>query len=91
MKITQKNVTIVTETHLNGQLRYREFRVDGKLHRLDGPAYEFWHENGQLDYRQFWVDGKPVDELPVVKPLVTTCDGKTVDIDGKKYILKLQD
>ena len=45
MKITQKNITIVTETHENGQLSYRQFWVDGKLHRLDGPVYESWYQN----------------------------------------------
>jgi antitoxin component YwqK of YwqJK toxin-antitoxin module len=146
MKITQKNVTIITDTHPNGQLHYRQFRVDdrlhrldgpaceswhqngqlytrqfyveGKFHRLDGPAREYWNENGQLSYREFWVDGKrhrldgpaaeywfedgqlryqefwvdgkQVAELPAVKT-VPTCDGRTIEIDGKKYILTLQD
>jgi hypothetical protein len=91
MKVTQKNVTIITDTHQNGQLSYRQFWVDGKCHRLDGPAVESWNKNGQLNSQEFWVNGKQVDELPVVKPLVPTCDGRTIDIDGKKYVLKLQD
>jgi len=28
--------------------------------------------------------------LPAIKP-EPTCDGRTIEIDGKKYVLKLQD
>ena len=64
----------------------KEWWLNGKLHRIDGPAIE------NSDGSQFWfVDGKrysQVDFEAKVKTLVDDpCDGKVVEIDGKKYRL----
>ncbi len=64
----------------------------GQLHREDGPAR--WHHNS--NDCQYWLNNTffPLKENweEAVKNLhqeKTTCDGKIVEIDGKKYQLKL--
>ena len=64
-----------------GQLIREEWRVDGKFHRVDGPAVHRWNDEGQLILEEWRVDGKLV-----VKP--SGCDGKLVTIDGKQYRLE---
>ena len=70
---------------------------NGKLHRLDGPACEYpsgggeYYINGfyykEEDYkREIARRSAPVVKAPVVKD---PCDGKVVEIEGKKYQLKL--
>jgi hypothetical protein len=64
---------------------YKEWWVEGKRHRLDGPAVEY--ANG---YKAWCVDGKKLmtekefNEYIKPKP---TCEGKVVEVDGKKYKL----
>ena len=61
----------------------KEWYLNGKRHRKDGPAIEdasggkSWFLNGKSYSEEEW------------KKLVNTnsCDGKTVEIDGKKYRL----
>jgi hypothetical protein len=59
--------------------------VDGKLHRTDGPAYEgangnkFWYLNDKKLTQAQWKQA--------VKPKVTSCVGKVVEVDGMKYRL----
>jgi hypothetical protein len=63
---------------------YKEWWVDDKLHRLDGPAVE-WLD----DYKEWWVNGKLMTEKEFnkyTKPK-PTCEGKVVEVDGKKYKL----
>ena len=59
--------------------------LNDKLHRIDGPAIEW--ANGT----KFWyLDGKRLTEaqwLEAVKPKVTSCVGKVVEVDGVKYRL----
>ena len=81
---------------------YKEWWVNGKLHREDGPAVEDirgdeeWWVNGKLHredgpavyrsngYKEWWVNGREVTEQEVMgKSLI----GKTVTIDGVKYVL----
>jgi hypothetical protein len=58
--------------------------VDGKPHRLDGPAFEYANGN-----KEWWVNGKKMteeefNEYTKPKP---SCEGKVVEVDGKKYKL----
>ena len=69
--------------HSDGKKRWF---VDGKRHRLDGPAIEYI--NGS---KEWFVEGNQVIEqkhaklvLELTKP---SCEGKMVEIDGKKYKL----
>ena len=64
--------------------------LNGKLHREDGPAVEFingtkiWYlNNKRFAYKEAWQK-----ELDKSKP---TCNGKIVEVDGKKYKLVLSE
>jgi hypothetical protein len=58
--------------------------LNGKLHREDGPAVEW--SNG---YKSWFLDDKKLTEQQhkdaTSKP---NCEGKIVEVDGKKYELK---
>jgi len=58
---------------------------EGKLHRTDGPAVEF--ANGT---KLWYIEGKEYTKKEFIELLKNDCDGKTVEIDGKKYKLILQ-
>jgi len=53
---------------------------NGKRHREDGPAIE-WADGTKMWY----LDGEKVTEQEVMK---SSCVGKIVEIDGKKYKLE---
>ena len=65
----------------------KEWYLNGERHRTDGPAFEWangskeWYLNGECLTETAW--------KAAVNP-VPTCDGKTVDIDGRTYKLTLQ-
>ena len=82
--------------------------LDGKLHRVDGPAIEDadgskeWYQYGKLhrvdgpavewsDGSKYWcLDANKLTQaqwLEAVKPKVTSCAGKIVEVDGVKYRL----
>lgn len=56
--------------------------LNGKRHRKDGPAIEY------SDGTKYWyINGKGLTEEEF-NARNQTCDGKVVEIDGKKYKLK---
>ena len=58
--------------------------LNGKLHREDGPAVE-WVEGRKVWY----LNGKRLTEAEhKATTSKQTCEGKIVEIDGKKYQLK---
>ena len=65
----------------------KHWYLNGQLHRTDGPACEWadgckeWYLNGECLTETAW--------KAAVNP-VPTCNGKTVDIDGRTYKLTLQ-
>jgi hypothetical protein len=69
---------------------HKEWYLDGKLHREDGPAIEY------SDGDKLWyLDDKKLTEqqhkaASKVRSITSkpTCEGKIVEIDGKKYELK---
>ena len=82
--------------------------LDGKLHRIDGPAVEWadgtkhWYQYGKCHRvdgpaylgahgTKYWcLDGNKLTQaqwLEAVKPKVTSCVGKVVEVDGVKYRL----
>jgi hypothetical protein len=69
---------------VEGSDGYKAWWLNGKRHREDGPAIEY-SDGGKLWY----LDGKKLTEkqhkAATSKP---TCEGKVVEIDGKKYELK---
>jgi hypothetical protein len=61
----------------------KEWYKGGKLHREDGPAIEYADGN-----KSWYLEGKKYSEsdfLSLTK--VESCEGKVVEIDGKKYKL----
>jgi hypothetical protein len=62
----------------------KSWYLNGKFHREDGPAIEY--SNGT---KSWYLNGKKLTEqehkAATSKP---TCEGKIVEIDGKKYELK---
>lgn len=91
--LTQRNVTIETTFHPDGQVKRRSFLVDGKNHRdpKDGPAFESFYENGQVRSREFWVGDKrsrdPKDG-PAVEEFYENGQVETREfwVDGKKVL-----
>ena len=60
--------------------------INGMRHREDGPAVE--HVNG---YKAWWLNGIELTEKEqseqVRQPKLISCNGKIVEIDGKRYKL----
>ena len=68
------------EVHPNGN---KEWRLNGKWHREDGPAIE--RANGD---KQWWLHGENLtEEEHRQRTSSQTCNGKIVEIDGIKYKL----
>ena len=66
--------------------------VDGKRHREDGPAVMWPCSSGGMDggYREWWINGEQMSEDEFnerTNPPAAPCDGKVVEIDGKRYRL----
>ncbi len=62
----------------------KEWWVDGERHREDGPAIEY----GGGSRKEWYFNGKALSEEEFNYRKKLSCDGKIVEIDGKKYILK---
>lgn len=59
----------IIEYHPNGKLKHKicfwengnkrredYYNENGLYHRIDGPAYQVWHENGMLSYADFQIN-----------------------------------
>ena len=68
-----------TDEYANGDKFWYQ---NGKLHRDDGPAIEY--TNG---IKSWHLNGKKVTESEVMNPQ-ESCQGKIIEIDGKKYKLQ---
>ena len=76
--------------HENGQLACEQYWINGKCHNPNGPAYRNWYSNGQLATEEYWLDGKQLTKEQFENRNQTCdCEGKVVEIEGKKYELKL--
>jgi hypothetical protein len=71
------------------------WRINGLISRLNGPAVEY--PSGNVAY---YIDGEYLTPENYIKeiarrntptPPPDSCDGKVVEIEGKKYQLKLVD
>ena len=65
--------------HANGGKQYWQ---NGKCHRDDGPAVEF-----ASGYKEYYLNGKKLTKAEFLARNVPSCEGKMVEIDGKKYKL----
>lgn len=62
---------------------HKQWRLNGELHREDGPAAV--NTDGT---KEWWLNGKRVsEEEHRIKTQNPTCNGKIVEIDGRKYKL----
>ena len=46
------------EYYSNGQKELEEWSLNGKRHREDGPAYQWWYENGQKEFEIWYLNDK---------------------------------
>ena len=67
------------ETYANGD---KSWYLNGKPHREDGPAID-WADG----YKYWYLNGKQLTEQQFIAQTTNSCEGKVVEIDGKKYKL----
>ena len=46
----------------NGQIEYEEYRINGMLHRKNGPAVQIWDSTGQKRSEEYYLNGKRHNE-----------------------------
>ena len=66
---------------VEGANGYKSWYINDKLHREDGPAIEY--ADG---YKAWWINGKRLTDAEF-NARNAPCNGKVVEIDGKKYKL----
>lgn len=71
---------------LAGTPRYEEYWVNGKLHNEHGPAMAGWNDHGRF-IKLYYLNGEELDKEEW-KNRINSCNGKIVEIDGKKYKLE---
>ena len=87
MKTIKAEVT--WQYYENGQLGYESYWIDDKRHNPNGPAFRGWDVNGQLRDEEYWIDGKLLTKEEFEnRNAPPSCNGKVVEIDGKKYQLR---
>ena len=83
-----EKLEVIREYFDNGQWLYSEqYYLDGKLHNPHGPAIRSWYENGQLESETYFLNGKRLTKEAFEARNKPSCNGKIVEIDGKKYKL----
>lgn len=70
----------------SGQVIRKEYRIDGNYHNPNGPAIQEWDYNGNLIFTSYWLNGNYLSREEF-ETRTQSCDGKVVEIDGKKYKL----
>jgi len=71
----------------DGSVEREWFYKEGQLHREgDRPAWVWYRSDGSLYSEWFWKEGQMYTPSKA-KP----CEGKTVEIDGVKYVLTAAD
>jgi len=54
-------------THADSQPYVEQWRVDNRLHRVDGPAITVWHSDGAVAEHQWWLNGQRRAEEPSIE------------------------
>ena len=44
----------------NGQKQSEEWFLDGKYHRVDGPAKQYWFDDGRIHYEEWCLNGQKI-------------------------------
>jgi antitoxin component YwqK of YwqJK toxin-antitoxin module len=47
--------------HENGNKRSEKWYQNNQLHRLDGPAAQYWNEHGQKEMENWYENGKEIN------------------------------
>ena len=84
-------------TNENGECECTEWHdpKTGNWHRLNGPARE-WIGGCKDGRKEWWVDDRHLTEKEFNEEIArrnanaSSCDGKVVEIDGKKYKLVME-
>jgi len=79
--MTQENKATFTTYEVRVYPDRTEWRLNGLLHREDGPACEY--ANGD---KSWWINGQLLTEEEFSRQR-SFCENKVVKIDGKKYKL----
>ena len=67
----------------DGSVEWEQFWKEGQRHREgDRPAVVWYRADGSVEREEFWKEGQMYTPSKA-KP----CEGKTVEIDGVKYVL----
>ncbi len=67
----------------DGSVEWESFWKEGQHHREgDRPAAVWYRADGSVEWESFWKEGQQYTPSKA-KP----CEGKTVEIDGVKYVL----
>ena len=61
---------------------FKAWYVNGKCHRVNGPAFEF--TNGE---KRWYLDDVEIYEEEFNRRTKSSCEGKIIGVDGKKYKL----
>jgi len=75
-----------TSYYKDGSVSFEYYYIDGEPHRVDGPAYIHYYKDGSVSFEHYYLDGKEYTKEEW-EAKTTTCSGKVVEIDGKKYKL----
>jgi len=79
---------VIWEYYDNGQLACEQYWINGELHNPNAPAYKYWYDNGQLKSETYWINDNNLTKEEFDNRNKSDCNGKIVEIDGKKYQLK---
>ena len=73
----------------NGKIQYEEYYLNDKLHREDGPAFISYYEDGKIEHESYYLNGERLskEDFNNRNNKKDSCQGKIVEIDGRKYKL----
>jgi len=86
-KLHRENGIAYKSWYENGNIWIEQYWLNGKLHRENGIAYKSWYENGNKFTEEYYLNGKYLTKEQFDNRNNSSCSGKIVEIDGKKYKL----
>lgn len=64
------------EVYTSGKIKYEYYYLNGKIHRIDGPAQIFYFESGKIQYEGYYINDCQVDIKKFIK-LIHKSEDKT--------------